>query len=279
MQRFRGHGAVSIAGMTLLVACLLGSKPLQAQTLYDGEAGGLPADQGWFLLGTFPGGASETYDAVNKHTTLNTSANEGIFSGYSSHNVALTGPPSFITPTTPVNAGFPILDRTQGFTVNFTMQLVAETHSSLARAGFSVLVITDDQLGVEIGFHSTDIFAQSSNFNVEEINSATSIATLTAAMTSYSLTIQGNSFFLSGNNTPILAGLLKDYTDATGFGTDVYRTPSFLFLGDDTTSASATTNLKFVSIAAVAPEPSTVLLVLTGLLGFAGKLAARRRTI
>ncbi len=210
MQYLRGHGAVTAVGAVLLAVSLLGGKSVQAQTLYDGDVGGVPASQGWLLLGTFPGGAIETFNPAG-FTTLNTSAAESIYAGYFSHNIALTGPPSFITPTTPVNPAFPILDRTQGFTIDFTMQLVAETHSSLARAGFSILVVSNDLQGVEIGFHPTDLFAQSPTFTVAESNNAAGIAALTAALTSYSLTIQGDNFLLRGNNTTLLQGGLKNY--------------------------------------------------------------------
>ena len=60
---------------------------------------------------------------------------------------------------------------------------------------------------------------------------------------SYDLTIHGDSYELRTGGILVLSGALRDYSS---FGS-VYTTPSFIFLGDNTTSASATTRIRVVS--------------------------------
>ncbi|WP_180277818.1 PFE-CTERM domain-containing protein [Nostoc sp. 'Peltigera malacea cyanobiont' DB3992] len=69
-----------------------------------------------------------------------------------------------------------------------------------------------------------------------------------SSLTTYNLNISGNNYTLTNRATPLLSGLLRDYTTATGFGSDVYRTSNFLFFGDDTTSARANIDLKSITL-------------------------------
>ena len=59
------------------------------------------------------------------------------------------------------------------------------------------------------------------------------------------MSVLGNNYTLSTGNTNILSGKLRDYTAFSG-SVDPYETPNLIFLGDDTTSASA--NIKLSSV-------------------------------
>jgi hypothetical protein len=180
--------------------------------------------------------------------------------------------PSFITPGALVNAGFPSLDPALGFTLHFTAEVFAESHTSPDRAGFSVILLGNNGKGIELGFQSSTIFAQNQGFTAGE-----SVTTsLLAALTPYDLTISDGNYSLSASGTSLLSGAVRDYSSASGFGTDVYRSTNFVFLGDDTSSASATTYLGAISIE-TAPEPATFLLCLPVLAGLIKRSGNRRR--
>ena len=84
----------------------------------------------------------------------------------------------------------------------------------------------------------------------------------------------------NGGNT-LLSGLLRDYTGAGGgSSTGVYRTPNFIFLGDNTTSTGANVDIQSIALtttdATAVPEPSSMLGI--GLaIGFAARL--RRKLV
>jgi hypothetical protein len=52
------------------------------------------------------------------------------------------------------------LDRMHGYQVRFTAQVVAESHVSNDRAGFSLLVTGSDKRGIELGFWENEVWAQ-----------------------------------------------------------------------------------------------------------------------
>jgi hypothetical protein len=274
------RGSIGLAALLILS----GARIASAQTtnvLYDAASGVTPSNftPKWLEFGAFIS-ASQTFTAgTPSFTRLSTLGNEGTFAGYSNYNATATLSPPSLTPTTFVNPVFPNLDRTAGFNLRFTIRLNSETHTgNPARAGFSVILLGSDRQGVEIGFQSNTIFAQAPGFGTPtESNGEAIIPALTGAFTTYDLSITGNTYALRNGATTLLTGAVKDYTAATGFAGDVYRTPNFLFLGDDTTSASASTDLSFISITAnaAAPEPASLALVGAILPGFV--LARRKR--
>ena len=270
----------ALAGMILGSALLCaGSASAQTTTLYNPTLGTKPGDQGYLILGNVFT-ATEIYQTGPPAVTnLNSSSAQSIYAGYSNYNIALGGPSGFTT-TTFVNPAFPTLNPTTGFTLNFTMQLLAETHTGNAnRAGFSVLLLGSDKKGIEIGFQSGGVFSQSTGFTQMDANFASTVPTLLSSLTAYSLSIQNSTYTLFAGNTLLLTGAAQDYTTASGFGTEVYRTSNFLFLGDDTTSAGANVNLGAVSITAntAAPEPGSGLLLLVGAISPAAMLIRRRK--
>lgn len=264
-----------ILGSALLSA---GSALAQTVTLYSAVGGTKPDAQGSLVLGNITG-AVETFQAgPPAFTNLNSSGNPSIYAGYSNYNAGPAAPPVGFTPTTSVNPAFPTLNAASGFTLSFTMQLVAESHSSSDRAGFSVLLLGNDKKGIEIGFQNGGVFSQSSSFTQAETNFGGGLPSVLGSLTSYDLRITGGNYTLSTGNMTLLTGAVRDYTGASGFGTDVYRTSNFVFLGDDTTAASASINLAAASITAstAAPEPGSGLLALLGALAPAAALLRRR---
>ena len=144
--------------------------------------------------------------------------------------------------------GFPILDRSTGFQVNFALQLESESHSSNHRSGFSVIILAEHAKGVELGFWLNEIWAQGDELTGGLFRHAEGVAFATnAGLTDYQITILGDTYTLTANAQPILTGPLRDYSAFDGFP-DPYSTPNFLFLGDDTTSAQARVRLSFVSV-------------------------------
>jgi hypothetical protein len=154
-------------------------------------------------------------------------------------------------------AEFPILDRTAGFQVNFTMQLEQESHRNENRAGFSIIVLSADAKGIELAFWQNEIWAQSDDNTGGLFKHGEGIAFATTnGLTDYQVTILNDGYTLNANGRSILAGPLRDYSKFDGFP-DPYEMPNFLFLGDNTTSAESRVRLSSVSIAGIEPVSAT----------------------
>jgi len=234
---------------------LVGALPAPAGVLYDGANAALPLpeNQGW-AYGTNPFiGASVVQSAVAGGVRLDSTAVMAEQAGYFSED------PLSHTFTHP---GMTPLDRAAGYTVIFDMQINAESHASADRAGFSLIAISSDRMGIELGFWTDTIFAQAADFTHAE-----EAAFDTTAKTRYELEVVGNGYALraGGVATPILTGSLRDYTPAVipPPTPDVYEFPSFLFLGDDTTSAAASVDLAYVELV---PEPAALSILAVGAL-------------
>ena len=117
--------------------------------------------------------------------------------------------------------------------------------------------------GIELGFWANEIWAQADSPLFTHAEGVAFDPTL--AMTSYALAIQGTTYALSANGTPILSGSLRNYS-SFGFP---YNVPDFLFIGDDTGSANGSFELSRVELL---PEPGIV-----GFGALAMTLAATRR--
>jgi hypothetical protein len=208
----------------------------QGKVLYTGSS--VPSSQGWFgpLAGT------QTLDAAG-FVTLDTTAASAVKAGY-----GLIEP--LLTSTAP------------GVRLDFTLKLESETHNSNDRSGLSIIVTDQTKHGIEIGFWSDRVWAQQLGFS----HGAEALFN-TDALTDYSLTIIGGTYSLAAGGTSLLSGSTLFY-DAPGlpppFSDIPYRTAHIVFLGDDTTSASAKFDLKSVSLSP-APEPAVSLLLCVGL--------------
>ena len=90
------------------------------------------------------------------------------------------------------------------------LAIADESHASSNRAGFSVILLGDDKKGIELGFWTDRIWAQSGPDFVQ----AEGAAYNTASTVLYDLSIRGLNYVLSANGNPILTGLTRDYTSA-----------------------------------------------------------------
>ncbi len=231
--------------------------------LYDGESGftSFPFKVGlgvsnvrWLGYGEVPlpslfsGFSATGVGTPSLDTDFLGSGNKG-YAGYSNYTLTISRKPKLIL----VNQDFPILDRMTGFSVAFNVA-VTEESSNANRAGFSVLMISDDGKGIELGFKqeeaSNRIFAQSEDFTeAEEVDFDVS------AMTNYVLTVQDDSYTLVADGTDILTGELRDYNfdpkaSSPSLPFNPYTSPNFLFFGDDTDQGHAAFTLGSISIGA-----------------------------
>ena len=162
-----------------------------------------------------------------------------------------------------VNANFPALDRSTGFSLEFELEIFSEMHNNANRAGFSVILLDSDNLGIEIGFWQDEIWAQSlsgPNFTHAEGRNFDT----TAGETTYTLEIVDSGYSLSADTNELFSGPLRDYSSAPFF---VYSLSDYLFMGDDTGSAKADVALGLVQLHTI-PLPGSALLFFSGLAGF-----------
>lgn len=252
--------AAIIAGLSLSI----GMSRAEAATfdLYTGS--GLPADQEWLTFTNLIGASQNIVSGgVNLNTNpTNSSASNPIYAGYSNYNSS-SGQLKKDT--------FPPLNRIAGYTLNFNVKINSEDHDGTNgpnRAGFSVIAISEDLQGIELGFWSDQIWAQNTDFTKGEPSSFTT----TSSLTSYALRVSGNSYTLSSNNNTLLTGNLRNYA-STSLQPQYapYGTRNLIFLGDDTTSARADFTLGAVSVATPVPfefSPTLGLLILGGWAAF-----------
>lgn len=244
--------SITILSVVFLACAVADAQPV---VLYDATLGTRLDEQSWQyqMVAISPIDTTNTY--ANGATVLDSSADHSEFAGYG------IWPPSS-----------PVLNRLAGFTLEFTLRVEAENHDSSDRAGFSILVVTDDQKAIELGFWTDTIWAQDDNPSLFVHDEEVAFDT-TAAMTQYDLHIFGDDYTLSIVGDPAtLSGKIRDYTawiPPSGFP-DPYETPGLIFMGDNTTSAGAKTHITRV---AYVPEPATICLLAAGL----AILAARRK--
>ena len=236
--------------LSLVLLLLAATARGDLYTLFDDDAGTLPADQGWL----FYGGVNDIQQNLTSEGVRLTSDN-GAQGGYSSHL------PLFNIPTNPA---WPVLDSNEGFTLFFELQLFDESHLYDARSGFSVLLFDANAFGVELSFWLDEIWVKDDDGAFSHAEGV--FYDTTAALTSYALHLENGQYSLSADGSPLLNGSLRDYS---AFGTP-YDLSSYLFLGDDTTSAGADVLLGNISLltgpmADPVPEAPAWLLLLAAL--------------
>ncbi len=161
----------------------------------------------------------------------------------------------------------PVLDRTDGFRLDFSAQVQSEDHTGSDkdgdgigdRAGFSVILLSNDNQGVEIGFWADEIWAQEDGASRppsgDLFTHAEGVAyDTTTGLINYSLEIDGDMYTLSVDGSPILTGAVRDYTPEGGFP---YTEPNFISLGDDTTSAKGLIRFSYAAITTDTAVPAT----------------------
>lgn len=233
-RRFNSGKIASVAVYVLVLIPSLSS----AAVLFDGQLGTPPDSQGWNFITSPLSGALATESATVGWTTLDTRGRRTDSAGY----------PSFSHP------GVGVLDRNSGFTLSIDLKLLAETHVSTNRAGFSVLIVTNDLKAIELGFWTNQIWAQTDSPLFTHGESAA--FSTTSAFVRYDLKITGSTYTLNAAGSPILTGPLRDYS-SFGFP---YSVQNLVFFGDDTSSASAAIQIARVELNSV-PEPGSCLLL------------------
>jgi hypothetical protein len=201
--------------------------------LYDGDSGAIPDAQMMSFFDFPPGDTIQTYE--NSSTTLDTTkSGNDTYAGWTS-NAAST-------------PGFPNLSRATGFQLDFTLQVESESHTSNHRAGFSIILLSEDARGIELAFWENEIWTQNDDATGGLFTHGESASFPTkSGVIHYQLIIIGDTYTLTANSMPILNGPLRDYSKFEGFP-DPYQSPNFLFLGDDTTSAQARIRLSHLSV-------------------------------
>ena len=164
----------------------------------------------------------------------------------------------------PVNPAFPILDANVGFTLAFDLTILEES-SQANRAGFSLLVVTNDvSREIELGFKTAGadrIFAQQANF-VEGENSSATPLDLSITQT-YWLNVSGNTYSLEVEGVEVLSGNLRNYNfDPTTSepplpaAANPYDTPNLIFFGDNTDQAHAQFTLGQIRVLPLQDDPN-----------------------
>lgn len=216
VRRFR-----VLLGVVVFGSC--GGPPIGAQVLFDAAQGTLPQQQGWDYV-ALPGAAVLAHTGSAARLDTGGSAREQ--AGFAT-----------IAPA--------VLDRAAGFAVEFMARLIEENHAHPDRAGFSVIVLDQEARGIELGFWRDRVFAQA---DVPLFTHAEDAALAWGDEAStFSLSFTGLEYSLFVDGARVLRGPLRDYSAFAG-GFDVYETPNFLFLGDDTTSAGAVMELSRVAL-------------------------------
>lgn len=234
----------------LSVVAAFGSAPgAGAQVLFDPALGTLPAAQGWLYLTSPFVGAHATQMLSPAHVTLDTTPDVGF--GEQAGYFGVPHPSAML------------LDRAAGFTITFDLRVGAEAHAArddngdgvFDRAGFSVIVLTHDVVGIELGFWPNRVWAYDDDRDgpLELFTQAEGAAIdTTATLARYDLVIAGDGYALRRGGVQILAGRLRDYRAFVGTP-NVYEFGDFLFMGDDTGSAESRAEIGVVRLGPALP--------------------------
>ncbi|MBI1322964.1 hypothetical protein GC170_07235 [bacterium] len=226
--------------------------------LYDASLGTLPGTQPWLFYGA-AGTATQTLDGTSG-TRLTTDL--AAQAGWSNTIPVLN---------TFKNAAFPTLSSSDGFAIDWSMQMIAESHSSGNRAGTSMILLGSDNKGIEIGFWTDQIWAQTSDPLFTKGESTNFVTTASAV--NYRLLIKDSSYYLFANDAEILSGQTRSYA---AFGSAPYTLSNYFFVGDNTTSASATVDIGTIRLVTSVPETGITSLIIAAAASMI--VMARRRS-
>jgi hypothetical protein len=226
----------ALIGLAMAAAALQDSEPLlQTLVLYDASLGTTLDEQGFSFL-AFGVSADRRYEG--DATVLDSTGDMGDQAGYfSSQSLAL--------------------DRESGYRIQINMTIEAEEHANRNRAGFSLLVLGDDLLGLELAFWEDRIWVQEGGAGDGLFTHAEEVLfDTTASQTAYELAITGDTYTLYTAGQELLTGPLRDYTAFEGFP-DPYESPGLIFIGDNTTRAAARTAVAYVAVETALPATDT----------------------
>lgn len=270
-SRFLG---LSFLGL-LISAATIAPAPSRAEViLYDPGLGTLPGSQGW--IAGLEGDATQSLSGGR--LILDTSTTRADRGGYFSENPFTGGSQ---------HPQIPVLDRQTGYRVGFGLQVLSESHAARDdnsdgkddRAGFSFIAISEDLWGIEVAFWQDRIWVYAdANDGADALFTQAEGVDFdtTADFLDYELWVQGDGYRLTENGATLLSGNLRNYNpNQVNALINPYDNPSFLFFGDNTTSADSSVALGSVRISSV-PEPSAVGFLLVGLLLVASVRWARR---
>ncbi len=235
-------------GATLLLAAAGSSR---AGVIYNGAANGgtqTVSDQG-FLAFVAPG-AGATQSAASGRTTLTTTGPGS--GGYFSH----IGAPGLGIPVAPVNPQWlaqNTLDAASGYSVRLDVAVAQESHNvDNQRAGFSLIMISSNLKGVELGFWTDRVFAYEGGVSPNLFTPAEFAARDNTVPTRFECVVRGGGYALYADGVPILTGVLRDYTafnaTAAGLPFNPYTTANFLFVGDDTSRAQSVSQIAYIEV-------------------------------
>ncbi len=244
-----------------IVALTIVSPSYGDVTLYDSSVSSqTPDDQNLYYLALDPlfGTIQATQGWGAGLATLDTNGDVSESAGYYNYDTLLLQ-----TEKVPVT-----LDRTgDGYTLRFFAQVVSENHSgSSNRAGFSAIALSGDLWGIELGFWDDSIWAQDDEPAAFIRDESISFDTASSVVR-YDLAIQNTGYTLHADGAPLLSGSLRNYAAyvPNDLAHHVYHQPDFVFLGDNTSSASAELLLGDVAVLdAAIPEPATLSLLALG---------------
>jgi hypothetical protein len=104
------------------------------------------------------------------------------------------------------------MDENLGYSLDFTILIPFEQHFNNDRAGFSVTVVGNDLLGIEIGFWKDLVFAQNGPPNLFTRGESVNLTHPTTNFGSYSLLFSAQNYSLYSNKEFLLGGQLRNYS-------------------------------------------------------------------
>ena len=229
-------------GLRSLLAAVAVQVSAEPVILYDGDLRSLPEDQGWIYRLEPPIRNQSRQVRVDGAFNLNTGRDLADRAGY-----FIRLPQMETHPQAPE-----ILDRQRGYRIGFTLRILSERRTAPSQAGFSLIALSDDLLGIDLGFGADEIFARTSELERAEENRAIPFR-IDTQYADFEMDIRENEYRLSANGEEILAGSLQNYSDAG----EPYTVPNLLFFGDNAESAGASVNLRrfWIDTEPSAPQP------------------------
>ena len=235
--------ALALLSTPALVARGQSVQPAASVQLYDAALNSTPDQQG-LLFVTYPfSGAAASQTLVAGATLLDSTPAMSEFAGYTGRAMLM-----------------PALERGIGFSVFVRARVLQEQHTSTDRngdgiadrAGFSVTVLSSDLNGIELGFWQDQVWAQADDRDADRnlfTHAESAAFDTTAADVSYEIRVKDDSYTLLADGVTLLNGPLRNYSSfsAPPFS-QIYKTPNFLFLGDNSGNGSARARIVAVSL-------------------------------